>query len=555
VTAAGTTSFCTDGLLDPREFCDDGNTNNADSCANSCTCGAGYHDEGGICANDVRGCTVNDGTATETWNGSAYGPCTLTGCNSGFHATANVCYADVVPCSTPGATAATQTWDGSVYGACTATACEASYHVEDGECVSDIRSCAITNGTGSQTYSSGAWGSCSVVTCNTNYHLESGGCMSDSRSCLPLPPNALAGTQLWDGAGYGSCTVSACVEGYVAGVGECVIAPSSLNILIERFGDGTTALANTGATVSLLEFTPAGVAVSTNTFPTIGANRLVEAGTTVTQGYFGARNGVVAVAGYDAPIPTTSLVTATGVNRVANVFNGDLTIVNSSRLTFGTSAAVASTNLRSIVPLTASTGYIGGNTSGITYYSGNALTPILAGNFRNIEVYDGQLYYSTNVGTAGIFKLGAGTPTSAATATRLIATPSSPYGFVIFDTNTDGTPDVAYVCDDSSPNNLQALVGGLKRYSYVAGAWSHVWTRRTAVAPSTALGERNANACTGLTGSYENGTATLYFTEANITSNNRVMRVIDAGTAPTTATTIATAGANYAFRGVDLKGF
>jgi hypothetical protein len=33
------------------------------------------------------------------------------------------------------------------------------------------------------------------------------------------------------------------------------------------------------------------------------------------------------------------------------------------------------------------------------------------------------------------------------------------------------------------------------------------------------------------------------------------MQVIDSGTTPTSATTIATAGANYWFRGVDLKGF
>jgi hypothetical protein len=75
------------------------------------------------------------------------------------------------------------------------------------------------------------------------------------------------------------------------------------------------------------------------------------------------------------------------------------------------------------------------------------------------------------------------------------------------------------------------------------------------VAPSTALATANAYACSGLTGSYSGTTATLYFTEATITSNNRVMQVIDSGTTPTSATTIATAGANYWFRGVDLKGF
>ena len=261
----------------------------------------------------------------------------------------------------------------------------------------------------------------------------------------------------------------------------------------------------------------------------------------------------------DAPIPTLGLASATGINRVANIFNSDLTLANSTRYSFGDKTVVASGNLRSIVPLTASTGYLGGDNSGVSYYSGTSITSILAGNFRNVEVYDGQLYYSTGSGsgglTKGIIKLGTGTPTSAATRTTLIEA-NSPYGFVIFDTNTDGTPDLAYVCDDSSASATPTATvgGGLKKYTYNGSAWTNAWTLRTAVAPSTALAASNANACSGLTGSYSGTTATLYFTEAT-PSNNRVMQVIDAGTQPTSATTIATAGVSYWFRGVDLKGF
>jgi hypothetical protein len=113
------------------------------------------------------------------------------------------------------------------------------------------------------------------------------------------------------------------------------------------------------------------------------------------------------------------------------------------------------------------------------------------------------------------------------------------------------------VCDDSAASATPTATagGGLKKYSYNGSSWSHAWTLRTAVAPSTLLAAANANACSGLTGSYSGTTATLYFTEATIASNNRVMQVIDSGTTPTSATTIATAGANYWFRGVDLKGF
>jgi hypothetical protein len=68
-----------------------------------------------------------------------------------------------------------------------------------------------------------------------------------------------------------------------------------------------------------------------------------------------------------------------------------------------------------------------------------------------------------------------------------------------------------------------------------------------------ALGAPEADGCCAVTG--PNRRPTRSFAEATITSNNRVMQVIESGTQPTSATTIATAGNNYVFRGVDFKGF
>ena len=521
-----------------------------------------YHIEGSSCVSDTRTCSVlpsNATSGTQTWDvvSDSFGTCVATSCTATFHVESGACLSDTRECALPGAIGATQTWNGSGYSTCTAAACLSTYHFEAGVCVSDTRACGIPNGTGIQSYELGAWGACGVVRCNTGFHLEAAECVSDTRPCPSLPPNATAGTQAWAGSDYGSCTISACVADYVVSAGACLFAPNWNNILIERLGNGATTLTSTGAIVSLLEFTPDGVLVSTDSFPTSGANLLVDSGTTASQGFFGARNGVVVVAGYEAPIPRSALITATGINRVANVFNGDLTVANSTRLTFGPSTAVAASNLRSIVPLTASSGYIGGNNSGVTYYSydsGTAtttLSSILPGNVRIVEVYDGQSYYSTGSAPVGIWKLGTGTPTAAASAILFFATSTSPYGFLLFDTNTDGTPDLAYVCDDGTAANS----GGLKKYNFNGSSWTNTWTLRTAVAPATALASANANACNGLTGSYVSGTATLYFTEATITSNNRVMKVTDTGTQPTAATTIATAGVNYVFRGVDLKRF
>ncbi|MFM9170974.1 MAG: hypothetical protein ACKOTD_12930, partial [Phycisphaerales bacterium] len=56
----------------------------------------------------------------------------------------------------------------------------------------------------------------------------------------------------------------------------------------------------------------------------------------------------------------------------------------------------------------------------------------------------------------------------------------------------------------------------------------------------------------GLTGTWDavNG-AQLYATTTEI-SNNRLVSILDNGTTPTLATNLASAGANYAFRGVDI---
>ena len=158
ILVSGETNYCTDGLLDGVEFCDDGNLINNDACSNLCVCGVDYHAEGGLCALNVQACAIANGSVTETWDGITYGPCTLTSCSAGFHASGNSCAPDVIACSSPNATAATQTWTGAAYGSCIASGCV------------------------------------------TSYHLEGGLCASDTRSCDPLPSNATAGTQLWTGS-------------------------------------------------------------------------------------------------------------------------------------------------------------------------------------------------------------------------------------------------------------------------------------------------------------------------------------------------------------------
>ncbi|MDP2090499.1 MAG: fibrinogen-like YCDxxxxGGGW domain-containing protein, partial [Candidatus Gracilibacteria bacterium] len=56
-------------------------------------CQDGFHTEnGGVsCVSDTRSCVIANATATETWNGSAWGACIVTSCNSGYTQSGNVC--------------------------------------------------------------------------------------------------------------------------------------------------------------------------------------------------------------------------------------------------------------------------------------------------------------------------------------------------------------------------------------------------------------------------------------------------------------------------------
>lgn len=54
-------------------------------------CDPGYHVEGPSCVSDVRSCYVENGTGTQTWNGTDYGVCTVTSCNLGYYNSSNAC--------------------------------------------------------------------------------------------------------------------------------------------------------------------------------------------------------------------------------------------------------------------------------------------------------------------------------------------------------------------------------------------------------------------------------------------------------------------------------
>jgi hypothetical protein len=378
-----------------------------------------------------------------------------------------------------------------------------------------------------------------------------------------VPLDAIGSKYAFRASGNGGVTWSYCGTGTGAttpndGTGTAGWGATTItqNLLVQRNGIGSATLSGSAMNVSLLEFAQTGgTVVSTTNLDTSGANQLTDSGSAGSNGYMNTRGPWLSVGGYNTVLATSGVASLN--TKVVHLYNG--TLGSFTRVLFPTDATVfGGNNFRSSVPVSATQFYATGTgsstTGGVWYYNGTGFTQIstTVTNLRNVEIYGGNLYYTTGSGSSrGIYQVGTGLPTSSGTtASPLVVTGSStdPYGFVLFDTNSDTVMDLAYVCDGFA---------GLQKWTYSSGVWAGTaaWALKIA-AGGTALGG-TGNGCTGLTGTFASGTATLYFAE-NITAssgNNRIMKVVDSGTTPTAASVIATAGTNYVFRGVDFKGF
>lgn len=339
------------------------------------------------------------------------------------------------------------------------------------------------------------------------------------------------------------------------------------NLVVSRVGDGSTTLGSAATNVAIQEFaTTGGSAVQTISLPGSGADQVTDSGSATSNGYINTRLGNLGIPGYNSATGTGSV--AGSNTKVGTVYGSDGN--RASRNVFPTGGPAATppspfsgNNFRSMIPTSSSTFYASGtssgtpSTGGVWYYDGSNFTQVSSTatgqltNIRNVEIYGGQLYVSSSSGTfVGISSVGTGLPvTTGQSATLQINLGTgSPYGFVMFDTDNDGTLDRAYIADDRN-----VAGAGLQKWTLSSGTWSNSWSLLVNASNSlSATAGTGYAGLRGLTGTFINGTATLFATTTE-TSNNRLISISDTGsTTPTTASSIATAGTNYVFRGVDL---
>ncbi|AMS27712.1 hypothetical protein AEM51_12490 [Bacteroidetes bacterium UKL13-3] len=309
------------------------------------------------------------------------------------------------------------------------------------------------------------------------------------------------------------------------------------NIAVLRVGDSTSTLANTGNTLAIDQFTSTGTYVNSIILPKTGTNAVALSGTATTEGTLtlSTNRNIISFIAYKLAPPNATNITSVASSTINKVVVS-LNAAGSPTFPVLTTSSFSATSPRSVI--SDGTGFwaAGGNT-GVTYSAGvNNIDTVISSNVTNIRVlnvFGGQLYFSTGSGTIGIHRVGNGTPSSSGnTSVPYIPTGpgSSPYGFAI---NNDST--ICYIADDRSTG-----LGGIQKWTRSGTTWTLAYTLGTGV---TNIGAR------GLVVNWSSK-PTLFATTAE-TNANRLIRLVDSNSTAI-AVTIATAPALTVFRGVTM---
>ena len=300
------------------------------------------------------------------------------------------------------------------------------------------------------------------------------------------------------------------------------------DLAVVRVGDGVTTLASSGGPLAVLDVTTAGAIQYNNSIPS-GNGGLQISGTATSEGQLvlNANGQSFTVAGYVPPYGGSgSLSGRTAANAprgYATVgLNGTVSAVTTLTGTY------SQQNIRSGFVSGSGAWFTGanGSGSGVEYYNGTSSLRIENVNTRVLGYYGGNLYFSTGSGTVGIYSY-SGLPTAATTSTPFLTGVTgqggSPYDFVL---SPDG--NTLYVADDAI---------GVQKFSLISGSWTFDYNFTDGLA---------ANEAYGLAIDFSGANPLLYWT-----SPTNIWEAPDIGSAAV-GTSILTAGANYAFRGLDI---
>ncbi|HEX3800034.1 MAG TPA: PEP-CTERM sorting domain-containing protein [Verrucomicrobiae bacterium] len=313
------------------------------------------------------------------------------------------------------------------------------------------------------------------------------------------------------------------------------------DILVVQVGNGSAALAGTATATFLDEYSLTGTLVQQFALPTAASgsqDALTLSGSSTAEGFLelSGDGNYVTIGGYNlAPGGTTGTSSAATVNRVVGLLNLNTGALDTSTAINGGTSG----NIRSVYTANGTSFYAASSSAGVgydaTFGSASSATQLSTSpsNTRVTKVVNGQLYVTSASGTfLGVGTIGTGTPTTGSqTSTLLTGFPTtgshSSYDYFF------ATPTTLYVADDGSA----AAGGGIQKWVFSSGAWSLQYTLLNNGTADTVV--------RGLSGFVDgSGNVDLYGS-----TGTTAIEVTDTG-ASATATTIATAGANEAFRGI-----
>jgi hypothetical protein len=312
------------------------------------------------------------------------------------------------------------------------------------------------------------------------------------------------------------------------------------NLILERVGDGAAPLSSTGTPVFLQEFTTNGTPVQTNLLPLVSPRptsnpfNLLDSGSATSDGNLSrsADGRVICIPGYNGTNGEAGIASSVSTT----VFRVIGTVESSGTIDTSRAANIFSGGNFRGVTSSDGTNFWATGQPGLAYFQGGVANVLTNSNVRCVRIFDNQLYVSSGAASDGIgvSSIGTGLPTNSPVSATLLlpvggANPS-PYGFEFNPAMT-----VAYVADDR--NNA---AGGIIKFTNSGSAWVSNYTLATIAAAN--VGAR------GLAVVWSGANPVIYTTTSEA-SANRLVRIIDTGSA-SGATTLAAAPANTAFRGL-----
>jgi hypothetical protein len=332
----------------------------------------------------------------------------------------------------------------------------------------------------------------------------------------------------------------------VAGLALALAAPAQSpfftpgNLAVLRVGDSSQALASSGNTVYVDQFTPGGTLVNSVAVPDAGESALLVSGTAGSEGGL-ARSldrTLLSFAGYHVERGTVSgslanqagVAVPRGLGTVSA--QGVYTLVQTSATVY------SGNNIRGATTDGTNNFWTAGAPNG-TYWFNPPRTPVSVqtsgGNTIAVRALGGNLYFSTQKGAGGIYTFQGGGLPKAGTPTNLLfatGSGSQPAGF-------DLSPDlaVAYVADQRTSSG-----GGIEKWTNGLGTWALAYTLSTGA----------GSGAYGVAVDFAGPKPVVYATtvDSGSSNNSRLVGLVDTG--PNAMPAVLAASGGTSFRGLDF---